>query len=71
MHYEIPTLLKMETVAHILGVNLQRAYQMAREGLLPVVRLGRQIRVNERKLAAWIEQGGQALPDNHRCGSLR
>jgi putative molybdopterin biosynthesis protein len=35
---------------------------MGRCGLLPIVRLGRQIRVEEARLMSWIESGGRALP---------
>jgi hypothetical protein len=34
-------LLNMQEVAERLGVSLQRAYEMGRTGLLPIVRLGR------------------------------
>jgi excisionase family DNA binding protein len=55
-------LLAMKEVARRLGVSLQRAYEMGRLGLLPVVRLGRQIRVEEGRLANWVETGGRGLP---------
>jgi hypothetical protein len=35
---------------------------MGRCGLLPTVRMGRQIRVEEALLMSWIEPGGRALP---------
>lgn len=52
----------MREVAERLGVSLQRAYEMGRCGLLPVVRLGRQMRVEEGRLISWINSGGRALP---------
>jgi excisionase family DNA binding protein len=55
----------MEYAARRLNVSEQRAYQMAREGILPegvVVRLGRQIRVDPDELECFIKNGGQALP---------
>jgi len=58
-------LLKMTEVAAILNVKLDRVYQMAREGILPsgvIVRLGRQLRVDEERLHQFISDGGQALP---------
>jgi len=58
-----PALLRMPVVATILDVDLQRAYEMARTGLLPgVVRLGRQIRVDRQKLQQFIDSGGAPLP---------
>lgn len=55
-------MLTMQEVANRLGVSLQRAYEMGRCGLLPIVRMGRQIRVEEARLMSWIESGGRALP---------
>lgn len=54
-------LMKIQEVAEILDVTEDRAYQMAREGLLPVVRLGRQIRIDQGRLQDWIDRGGQGL----------
>ena len=56
----------MQHVAERLGVSLQRAYELGRAGILPVVRLGRQMRVEEGQLRAWIESGGRALPGGWR-----
>ena len=55
-------LLRTAEVAKILNVTEARVYSMAREGLLPVVKLGRHIRVDQDKLNEWIDSGGQALP---------
>ncbi|MCM3724252.1 helix-turn-helix domain-containing protein [Neobacillus cucumis] len=54
-------LLTLPEVAIILNVSEERAYSLARSGLLPIVKLGRQIRVNEGKLHEWIDKGGTAL----------
>lgn len=54
-------LLTIPEVAEILSVSEARAYALAREGLMPVVRLGRQVRVDTEKLAEWIEEGGAGL----------
>lgn len=59
-------LLKLSEVAEMLDVTYDRVAQMAREGILPVVRLGRQVRVNPNTLQSWIENGGQALPGGWR-----
>ena len=59
-------LLKIEEVAKLLSIPKARAYQLARDSLIPVVRIGRQIRVSEEALAAWVEHGGQALPGGWR-----
>lgn len=58
----IPELLTIEAVAGILNVKVARAYELARTGLIPTVKLGRQVRVEKSRLIAWIEDGGAALP---------
>ena len=59
-------LMTMKEVASRLGVSVQRAYELGRSGLLPVVRLGRQMRVEEEQLSVWIGSGGRALPGGWR-----
>ncbi len=56
-------LLRIEDVAEILDVSMGRAYELARAGVLPVVRLGRQLRVDPRSLEAFLQGGGEAPPD--------
>ena len=53
-----------EWAACLLAVTKARVYQLAREGVLPCVRLGRQIRFDERALRAWVEGGGQRLAES-------
>ena len=52
-----------EWAARTLAVNKARIYELVREGVLPCVRLGRQIRFDESTIRAWIEAGGRTLPD--------
>ena len=55
--------------AEILGVSQGRFYDLVRTHVLPpgvVVRLGRQIRVDEDALEEWIKSGGQALAGGWR-----
>jgi len=52
-------LLRIAEVAARLDVRVERAYELAREGVLPVVRLGRQIRIEPERFEAFIERGGQ------------
>ncbi len=47
-------LLNISEVSARLNVPLSRCYEMARSGLLPTVRLGRQIRVDPDGLQDWI-----------------
>ena len=61
-------LLTAEQVSVLLQVPRARVYELAREGLIPAVRLGRQIRVSASALDDWIADGGRALPDGWRRG---
>jgi len=59
-------LLRVPHVAQTLDVSQARVYELIRQGLLPAVRLGRQVRVSEEALRRFIESGGQALPGGWR-----
>ena len=63
-------LLKMPEVAEILNCSTARCYEMARTQILPVVRLGRQLRIDREKLQEWINNGGQALGGGWRRAEL-
>lgn len=53
-------LLDAKEVAKILQVNVQRVYELTRQGILPSVRVGpKQIRFEEMRLMQWIEYGGR------------
>ena len=47
-------LLRAEEVAKALRIGRTKAYEMMAAGELPVVRLGRCVRVPRRRLAEWI-----------------
>lgn len=55
-------LLTAQDVSVILRVTPHRVYQMAREGLLPTIRVGRCLRIDKAKLQAWLDRGGLACP---------
>lgn len=59
-------LLTVKEVAELLSVGAPRIYEMAKQGILPSVRLGRQIRFSEQALQDWIANGGQSLPGGWR-----
>jgi excisionase family DNA binding protein len=61
-----PALLTIQEAAALLRVSCPRAYELARSGVLPAVRLGRQIRIDPVQLRTWIAQGGRALPGGWR-----
>ena len=59
-------LMRVPAVAELLDIPVARAYEMARTGLLPTVRLGRQLRVDPARLEDWIRSGGQPLSGGWR-----
>jgi excisionase family DNA binding protein len=48
-------LLRADEVAEILGLGRSKVYEMMAAGVLPVVRLGRSVRVPRRQLYEWID----------------
>lgn len=62
----VSKLLKVQVIAEALDVPDSRIYELIRLGLLPAVRIGRQVRVSEDKLKEWIEKGGQGLAGGWR-----
>lgn len=59
-------LVGADVVARALCVTPARAYELARLGIIPCVRVGRQVRFDVPKVRAWIEDGGQALAGGWR-----
>ena len=55
-------LLTLEDTARLFGVTYARAAELARERIIPVVPLGRQIRVDPETLTSLISGGDKALP---------
>ena len=55
------TLLSVSEIAEILGITVDRTYSLSRAGILPVVHLGRQIRIDPEQFEEWIKNGGQAF----------
>ena len=51
-------LLTVPEVAQVLRVPVARAYELTRSGVIPCVRLGRQVRVSEAALRRFISDGG-------------
>lgn len=49
-------LLTVEEAARRLGIGRSLAWRLVRSGELPSVRLGRLVRVPERKLQVWLDR---------------
>lgn len=59
-------LVTANELAGLLGVSPARIYELAREGVLPVVRLGRTIRFSRRAVEMFIQGGGKSWPNGWR-----
>jgi excisionase family DNA binding protein len=58
-------LIQAKRASEVLSVSLARLYELARIGIIPVVRLGpRQIRFDEDALTEWVKNGGLAAQGN-------
>ena len=58
---QLPTLIRVEDLAQLLGLSLQQAYDAAR--CLPngvVMRIGTRIRIDAARLTEWLAEGGSA-----------
>jgi excisionase family DNA binding protein len=51
-------LFRADVLAEVLDTSTYRVYEMAREGLIPTVRIGRQVRFDPVAIRQWIESGG-------------
>jgi len=59
-------LLRVPAIADALDITTQRARELVRTGAIKCVRVGRQVRVSEDELRAYIEAGGRPLPGDWR-----
>lgn len=64
-----PTLLlRVPEVAATLGIARSLAYEMARDGRLPAIHIGKAVRVPRRRLEAWIDAQARAEETGIRSG---
>lgn len=59
----LPPMLTAKQVADLLMIRRPQVYTLAREGVIPSVRVGRTIRFNRDRLLAWIDAGGTGLSE--------
>ena len=52
---ELPLLLKVETAAKLLSLGRTKMYELIAAGDVPVIRLGRSVRVPTASLRQWVE----------------
>ncbi len=55
--------LRANEVAKILGLGRSKVYELIQRGDLPVLRIGRSVRVPQAALERWIEQRTQPAND--------
>jgi excisionase family DNA binding protein len=58
---EPPLLLRVPEVARLLGISRSAMYQLVASAQVPVVRIGRSIRVVRKGLEAWIDRTAATL----------
>lgn len=56
MDNDTQILLRPEAAAQLLSLSRARIYELCRDGTLPVVRIGRSVRVPRDRLEAWAAQ---------------
>lgn len=54
-------LVGVKEIAEVLDVSTQRVYEMARQNIIPHVRLGRVVKFDPERIEQWIEAGGRSL----------
>jgi excisionase family DNA binding protein len=57
-------LLTITQVARRLAITKGRAYELARQGKFPTIRIGKYVRVDSGRLEAWINQNRDKTLDN-------
>lgn len=58
----LPPMLTAKQASELLQIRRAQVYALAREGIIPSVRVGRTVRFNRARLVEWIESGGTGLP---------
>jgi excisionase family DNA binding protein len=56
---EPSAVLTIEEAAEVLRIGRSAAYEAARRGQLPVIRIGRSLRVPRHRLEQWLEAAGE------------
>jgi excisionase family DNA binding protein len=64
----IPQLVDVDAVARALGRSRWSIYRLAREGVLPSVRLGRSIAFDPGAVKDFVARGGRGLDERRHDG---
>lgn len=58
--------LQISQVSDLLEISDTTTRRLVKNGVLPSVRVGRQIRIDQRQLQEWLDNGGGG-PNRHRA----
>jgi excisionase family DNA binding protein len=57
--------LQISQVSDLLEISETTARRLVKKGVLPAIRVGRQIRIDERRFQEWLDGGGSAPLRSH------
>ncbi|MBA2668530.1 MAG: helix-turn-helix domain-containing protein [Trueperaceae bacterium] len=60
---ELPPMLTADEASDLLRVRRPQVYALARDGIIPSVRVGRAVRFSRARLEQWIADGGAGLAE--------
>lgn len=66
MHQHNKLLISADDAADVLGLKIPQVYALARDGIVPSVRVGRRVMFSLRALEDWIDRGGTPLAGGWR-----
>ena len=52
--------LQISQISDLLGISETTTRRLVKKGVLPAIRVGRQIRIDERRFQDWLDGGGSA-----------
>jgi excisionase family DNA binding protein len=59
---KLKQLITANEIARMLNVTKARVYDLARQGIIPSIDMGRNIRFDTEQIESWIRNGGKSLP---------
>jgi excisionase family DNA binding protein len=62
---QLPPMMTASEASALLRIRKPQVYALARDGIIPSVRVGRKVRFNRDRLLRWIDDGGAGLPEAH------
>ncbi len=67
-----PDVMTVDEVAELLRVNRKTVYELVRQGLIPVRRVGRSLRASRETVLRWLSEGSPVREHtrSHRNGSV-